>query len=515
MIFNGNSIDSASDILDSHFVIVGAGTLGLYMASRLRKKYPKKSILIIEAGGKYPMADGNEETSKSIGKDHQGTINSRYSGIGGTSVAWYGALVEFDEVDFKRPGQNWPISYQEVRKYYADVYAALGINQIPSKERYNRIFKTSLNGEHKLESTYIHTLKHKSQNFSRLFKKEIESDNVNIITDTTAFEMRFKDDCAKELRCISTNGVEFGVKGEKFIFASGTIGINQFFLSTKLNTKVPWSSNQNIGQYFQDHLKGEVGKLKIRNDKKFKKLFEERIIKGTRVQQRFIFNDKHRSKLQNGAVAFFIYYSKQEEVVNEIRSFIRDFGIRNTVNDLVTFIKNINKIKGYLFSLSTKYFLQNRVHRLADEGTYVIVQTEQIPIVESYITISKKEKLPNGLYKVHIHWDWNGEEMRAVHDMTMELNDYLKELEVAEIEISEDIHPSNSTFLNTFRDTSHQCGGMRMSKSQEDGVVDEYCKVWGTSNVWIAGSAVFPTSSHANTTLSALALTERIVDKSL
>ncbi len=515
MIFDGNYFEETSDLLQSDFVIIGAGTIGLYTAARLRKKHPNKSILIIETGGKYPLSEGNEKTSQSIGKEHQGTINSRYSGIGGTSVAWYGALVEFDPIDFERPDQKWPISYSEVSQYYQKVYAALGIKKIPSKKYYNSKFKSTLNGEHKLESTYIHTLKHKSQNFSRLFKEEIESKSINILTHSTAYEIVFDDNCAKKLLCISSNGNRFKITGTEFIFASGTIGINQFFLSTKFNENVPWKTNPHIGQYFQDHLKGEVGKLTIKNSKKFKDLFEERIINGTRVQQRFVFNDQHRATLNNGAVAFFIYYSKYESVINDIRSYIRNFGVNPSTANLVQFVKNINKIKGYLFQLSTKLLLQKRVYRLADEGTHVIVQTEQIPIKDSYITISKDEKLPNGLYKVHIHWDWHGDEIKAVYDMTVELNKYLKELGVAEMEIAKEISPTNSNFLNTFRDTSHQCGGMRMSKSSKDGVVDEECKVWGTSNVWIAGSAVFPTSSHANTTLSALALAERLVDKSL
>ena len=50
-----------------------------------------------------------------------------------------------------------------------------------------------------------------------------------------------------------------------------------------------------------------------------------------------------------------------------------------------------------------------------------------------------------------------------------------------------------------------------MSTSKELGVVDKDCRVWDTENVWVAGSAVFPSSSHANSTLTALALSERLV----
>ena len=54
-----------------------------------------------------------------------------------------------------------------------------------------------------------------------------------------------------------------------------------------------------------------------------------------------------------------------------------------------------------------------------------------------------------------------------------------------------------------------------MSSIEENGVVDKNLKVWGSRNVWVAGSAVFPSSSHANSTLTALALSEIILDQVL
>jgi choline dehydrogenase-like flavoprotein len=49
-----------------------------------------------------------------------------------------------------------------------------------------------------------------------------------------------------------------------------------------------------------------------------------------------------------------------------------------------------------------------------------------------------------------------------------------------------------------------------MSASPQQGVVDPECRVWGTSNLYVAGAAIFPSSSHANTTFTALALAARL-----
>jgi len=45
-----------------------------------------------------------------------------------------------------------------------------------------------------------------------------------------------------------------------------------------------------------------------------------------------------------------------------------------------------------------------------------------------------------------------------------------------------------------------------ISKTSKTGVCDENFKVWGTSNLYIAGSALFPNSGHSNVTLTAFAL---------
>ncbi len=55
-------------------------------------------------------------------------------------------------------------------------------------------------------------------------------------------------------------------------------------------------------------------------------------------------------------------------------------------------------------------------------------------------------------------------------------------------------------------------GTTRMHASSQQGVVDRNCQVHGVSNLFIAGSSVFPTFGTANPTLTILALADRLAD---
>jgi choline dehydrogenase-like flavoprotein len=59
-------------------------------------------------------------------------------------------------------------------------------------------------------------------------------------------------------------------------------------------------------------------------------------------------------------------------------------------------------------------------------------------------------------------------------------------------------------------DGFHQIGLARMSSSEREGVVDTNARVYGTSNLFLAGSAIFPSSGQANPTLTAVALAARL-----
>ena len=58
----------------------------------------------------------------------------------------------------------------------------------------------------------------------------------------------------------------------------------------------------------------------------------------------------------------------------------------------------------------------------------------------------------------------------------------------------------------------HHMGALRMSSRPEDGIVDPDSRLHQVDNLYIAGSAVFPSGGYANPTLTIVALSLRLAD---
>jgi choline dehydrogenase-like flavoprotein len=64
--------------------------------------------------------------------------------------------------------------------------------------------------------------------------------------------------------------------------------------------------------------------------------------------------------------------------------------------------------------------------------------------------------------------------------------------------------------LEQATDGYHQIGTTRMAASERHGVVDGHCRIHGVENLYVCSSSVFPTSGHANPTLTIVALAVRL-----
>ena len=114
----------------------------------------------------------------------------------------------------------------------------------------------------------------------------------------------------------------------------------------------------------------------------------------------------------------------------------------------------------------------------------------------------------HGLRRVHVDWRLAEDDAQAAQRGFLLLRDVLREHSTCRLELDE------AGLLPAIRRSvplgGHHIGTMRMAATARDGVVDRDCSVFELPNLYIASSAVFCTASHANPTLTIVALALRL-----
>jgi choline dehydrogenase-like flavoprotein len=147
-------------------------------------------------------------------------------------------------------------------------------------------------------------------------------------------------------------------------------------------------------------------------------------------------------------------------------------------------------------------YSRENVYRLQYHG-------EQIPNRQSRVSLAS-DRDSVGMPKLNIDLRFSQHDVDGILRCHQLWDQYLGQNGCGRLEyMSKD--PS-SAIWNRMGGGTHQLGTTRMAARAEDGVVDEHLAVHGMSNLFIASSSVFLTSSQANPTFMIVAFALRLVD---
>jgi choline dehydrogenase-like flavoprotein len=172
------------------------------------------------------------------------------------------------------------------------------------------------------------------------------------------------------------------------------------------------------------------------------------------------------------------------------------------------------KVPELIYLLAPRELLPHPLYRLARQikdrisagvtDLVVVNYSEQLPNPQSRVTLgSERDRF--GVPRLVLNWIVSQQEIDTLMRMHEVLDGHLRRHDLGQLDHS----PAPFGEL-TFTDASHHLGTTRMSTSPRKGVVDEHCRVHGVSNLYVAGSGVFPTAGHANPTLTIIALAVRL-----
>jgi len=119
-----------------------------------------------------------------------------------------------------------------------------------------------------------------------------------------------------------------------------------------------------------------------------------------------------------------------------------------------------------------------------------------------------------GVRKLKLDWRIGELERRTLYEYIRTVASEFERLGLGSFDLRQVAFLDDSVaWVRMAHDSAHHMGTTRMHESPQQGVVDPDCRVHGVDNLYIASSAVFPTSARSNPTLTILALCLRMADR--
>ena len=132
---------------------------------------------------------------------------------------------------------------------------------------------------------------------------------------------------------------------------------------------------------------------------------------------------------------------------------------------------------------------------------------EMIPNADSYCEIDPEVKDRFGIPVLKFHWKWSDHELNQVKHMQETFRALIAEMGG---EVWSDMPTKERGYgIANGGAIIHELGGARMGATDRDSAVDANCRVWGCDNLFVADGAPFVSQADKNPTWTILALAMR------
>lgn len=502
--------------IEADVAIVGAGAVGFILGVVLARRSIK--TVIFEYGSEIPTTQTSELTGETTGQAFDGLVNGRLKALGGTTNLWGGQLVPFSSLDFKaRPWlglDEWPVSFEEVSDYFSDAYALLNLSEAEQEDqavwRQVGLEAPDLGGDF----NFVFARWMKDPNFVRLFGNETrKNDNLRIYTNANVIDFNFDTEGKNcDSLIISNNGRKFVASSKMFILSNGTLEIPRLLLNTaRQNKNLPWANNDWVGAGFSDHVHGVAGHIDVKNKKVFRNYFE--IIRYNKTKYTPKIWLSHEFQTSNDTTNCVLTINPIKSIGARLEEVRMLWNNVKTVNG-IGFLKSILRLGSMLkimMPIILRYLKHKRIYYPMGSGLLLGIEIEQTLNKNSRIFLSS-EADKDGIPRIGVHWEIGQPELVTARSAAMALKDAFQRLELADVTIEPKLLDLDPGFLDLCHNANHHMGGTRMAESRDGGVVDRNLRVFGSTNLYVAGAAAFPSGSFANPTFTAIALALRLAD---
>ena len=451
---------------DFDVAVVGAGAAGITITNHLALL--GYNVALIEAGD-YEYTDESQEvyTAKIVGDPYFDLDVARLRYFGGTTNHWNGWCRTFEEEDFKRGylGEEfkWPITKQDIDPFKDQ---ACKILEIPTS------FKDSIIKNSKIEKIdfkFSPPVRFRDKYYENLIKNQ----KVHVFLNANLTDVQYKDRSIIGLNLKSYKEVKATVTANKYVFAMGGIENSRYLLWFYEKYKDNFIANSPaLGRYWMEHPHFTLGQA---------------IVDKRKVSEKFYSLSAEAQKNMGILNCGFRVLE------------LSDTAMKGLLREILCIAPTLGKS------------LANLADRNLICGVKFRAAWEQAPHYANRISLdNKRDKF--GIPKPVLNWQKKTIDRKTIMKSIEVFNQWLLEIDGGRIQlddwiINEKNYPTNDELAGY-----HHMGGTRMHEDPEFGVVDKNCKVYGSDNLYMAGSSVFTTGGHNNPTLPIIQLALRLAN---
>lgn len=545
-------IQSANDIVrdtvvHANICIIGGGPAGITLALELAKT--GKSILLLESGGE---TSGEQAQALNAGEVTDETLHSppdkyRQRVLGGGTSIWGGRCVPFDPIDFDARDwidhSGWPIGYDDVERHYAaaNAWCEAGDYEYDARLAAPGGMRPLLRGftPAHFDTNGIERFSCPTDFGSRYRARLDSAPNVRVLLAATVTRLRTARDGSRIDGLDVRNDLDnrFSVEADQFVLAIGGMETPRLLLtSDDVHTGGIGNANDLVGRFYMCHIAGTIGSLRVNGGSDAVWHGYDLAADGTYCRRRMALRPQVQASHGLGNAVFRLHHPRIADprhgtgplsAIFLAQRFISYEYAKRLVSDVppspLTWLRH--GMNAIVDSPSTVRFLLNwlKARTLADRKFPSVIirprtnlfsldfHAEQVPNPDSRIGLGMgTDRFGNR--QLRVDWRYCRQDVETVATSFDLLRQDLADQSIGQLTLAPDETDIEAAVRRDGAYGGHHIGTARMGSSARTGVVDQNGKVFGVSNLYIAGSAVFPTSSQANPTLTIVAMSVRLAE---
>lgn len=527
MYLDADQLPDGSILTGFDLCIVGAGAAGIALAQQLITSSLK--VLVVTSGLRTDKGEPSPDTPRqqfyrgSVGPFLQqvnpGFLTStRLNAYGGTTnhFAFYAHPLAAEDL-LPRPGYraaHWPIGIEELNRYYpaANAFGSYGpfnyddlafweqalgsepLSSLPEDQLQNLIWHAQYDQAIYQFQTQCGALLQAARNVTVLFNATV------LQIETTPGQQQVTG-----LRCATLAqqqpGIHFGVAARRYVLAQGGVETVRLL---KLSNNLGDNAKQHLGRGFMLHpLIQNAASVSLPTD-----LLP---VAGKFYQQQQV---TLRPQLTPVGEPFYQPVTtlpyQPAELADSLQ--LTAWGVLAPRPAAVA----AEKIGSFHTNLSFNFVPRSKLTTLT-----LSMNWESAPNEDSTITLDLTKLDPVfGQPVVCVDWRLLESDKQTIRRGLALLEQYFAVRGGQDFKLLTDLSggPDHWTFDPTGQNPArlqtgdHHMGAVRMAAAPADGIVDANLKVHTVENLYVVGSGVFPTSGHANPTLTIVALALRLAD---